>query len=43
VPNLKLFTQSNLHSPEAIRRGTDVKDLDVVFTYDEYFKLKSSL
>ena len=26
---------------EAIRRGTDVKDLDVVFTYDEYFKLKS--
>ena len=26
---------------DAIRRGTDVKELDVVFTYDEYFKLKS--
>ncbi|MGN6602903.1 MAG: hypothetical protein ACTHK8_10665 [Ginsengibacter sp.] len=28
---------------QAIRRGTDVKDLDVVFIYDEYFKLRSGL
>ena len=32
---------SKIEAAVSIRKGIDVKDLDVFFTYDEYFKLKS--
>lgn len=33
---------SKIKAAVSIQQGTDPKDLDVFFTYDEYFKLKSS-